>query len=402
MKIAIIASGLPPDIRGGGEISSQVLADSLARAGADVHALCCAGTEQRGVAEGVDITRIKSPNIYWNFGPEQSGAKKLVWHALENFNPVSGSAIRHYLREIEPDLVVTSTMENFGAEAWRAPATLGIKSVHILRSYYPMCWRGTVFRHGENCAGACIDCRVLTFGRRTASQLVNGVVGLSNATLDKHIDAGLFTNAARALIPDPVATHDPVASPRQLTRPPVFGYLGFLSPNKGIETIADALRLGTLPAETKVLIAGKGDDDYVASLKARFEGLNAEFVGWVKNDRFLGQVEFLIVPSIWHEPFGRIVVEAFYEGTPVIGSNMGGIGEMVTPGRTGFTFPAGDGAALAQAMASASGIDPAAYTELSRAALDAAKGYTGDVVARRYLDFFETVVGNTAGTGAGP
>jgi len=44
------------------------------------------------------------------------------------------------------------------------------------------------------------------------------------------------------------------------------------------------------------------------------------------------------VPSLWHEAFGRAIIEAYAHGVPVIGSNRGGITELVEEGRTGFLF----------------------------------------------------------------
>lgn len=43
---------------------------------------------------------------------------------------------------------------------------------------------------------------------------------------------------------------------------------------------------------------------------------------------FFEKVDFLVVPSIWEEPFGRVIVESFSSNTPVIASNIGGIPEI--------------------------------------------------------------------------
>ena len=44
----------------------------------------------------------------------------------------------------------------------------------------------------------------------------------------------------------------------------------------------------------------------------------------------------LLVPSIWQEPFGMIVVEAMSQGLPVIATKVGGIPEIITHGETGL------------------------------------------------------------------
>jgi glycosyltransferase involved in cell wall biosynthesis len=45
---------------------------------------------------------------------------------------------------------------------------------------------------------------------------------------------------------------------------------------------------------------------------------------------------FVVVPSIWHEPFGRIVIEAYACGTPVLATRMGGLSEIIKDGVTGW------------------------------------------------------------------
>jgi glycosyltransferase involved in cell wall biosynthesis len=399
MRIAILASGLPPDVRGGGEFSSQIIAESLQKAGAEVHVLCCGYKNEDYSENGLKISKIVSPNIYWNFVPQKGAYKKIIWHGGENYNPIARRAIKAFLERIRPDIFLTSTIENFGAESWNAPKECRIKVVHVLRSYYPICWRGTTFKRGLNCVGTCWDCNLATIGRRKASNRVNGVIGLSEAVLRRHLEQGLFSNASRALIADPVSTVQKNREPRILSSTPTFGYLGFLTSNKGIELIADAMRLTPQLKAMKLQIAGKGDEAYIKTLMRKFEGLNADFIGWVESSKFLSHIDFLIVPSIWHEPFGRIVVEAFSSGVPVIGSRIGGVGEMVVPGVNGFAFEPSNSHSLADVMTQALHISAENYRRLSFNALGTALNYTGDVISRKYLKYFDDILSGKAVAG---
>ena len=62
----------------------------------------------------------------------------------------------------------------------------------------------------------------------------------------------------------------------------------------------------------------------------------------MEKDEIIGNAIALIAPSEWEEPFGRIVIEAYQVGTPVIASVLGGLKELVEEGRTGFRFEAGN------------------------------------------------------------
>ncbi|MEH3120195.1 MAG: glycosyltransferase [Methylorubrum populi] len=55
-------------------------------------------------------------------------------------------------------------------------------------------------------------------------------------------------------------------------------------------------------------------------------------MGYAERDAFLDAIDCLVVPPIRPEPFGRTVAEAYGRGVPVIGTEVGGIGEQVGPG----------------------------------------------------------------------
>ncbi|MFZ1295658.1 MAG: glycosyltransferase family 4 protein, partial [Pseudomonadales bacterium] len=124
-------------------------------------------------------------------------------------------------------------------------------------------------------------------------------------------------------------------------------YVGRLSIEKGLRTLLDALRLQTRPLE--VVIAGDGP------LRKRLQaecGSRVRFARWVANDRLpqlIRQARVVVVPSLF-EPQGVVVLEAMACGVPVIGSDTGGIPEMIEDGATGWLVPPNDPAALAQAM----------------------------------------------------
>ena len=60
---------------------------------------------------------------------------------------------------------------------------------------------------------------------------------------------------------------------------------------------------------------------------------NIEFVGFIKDldkkNEFLGKAKALIIPSIFDEPFGMVMIEALASGTPIIGLNSGAIPEVI-------------------------------------------------------------------------
>ncbi len=391
MKILIVAAGYPPDIRGGGEFSTKFLSEALVAAGAEVCVLAASSADASEVANGVEIQRCATPNPPWNFERRRSRVQKLRWHIRDNWNPAAVNLVRRHIQRARPDLVVSSTIENFGGSSWIAAKAEKVRSVHILRSYYTVCWRGSMFKNGLNCTGRCLDCRILSFGRWKASRNVDAVIGISFDVLNRHLSEGAFPHARTIVLRDPVPA-EYFGTPRARQGvPPTFGFLGVLTANKGVETLAASWRaMGDTPA--RLLIGGTGKDEYVTGLRDAMPA-SVEFLGWVKPVEFLDRVDFLVVPSVWHEPFGRIVVEAFARGVPVIGSRTGGIGEMVEEGETGFLFEPGSAQRLSEAIGKALALAPQEYAEMSRKSIESADRFHARHIANLHIAYFEELLG---------
>lgn len=394
MKILIIAHAYPPYVGGGAEVSTSLLAEGLVRAGHQVSVLTCSEEAQEQVRNGVFIRRIVSPNIYWSFTAKPSGLEKLAWTLRDNKNGKALQAISQGIKEFQPDIMVTSTLENFGADAWVAAHRSGVPMVHILRNYNIMCANMAMYKNGKNCARACVLCNCLSIGKRRASQYVNGVIGLSSHILNAHLNNGYFKNASRAVVPNFIP-EDVVAlgserMPPVVRSPIVFGYLGTLAEHKGIGHLVAAFKAFGKSHPVKLLVAGSGDAEYVARLKEDLAENDAEFLGWMKQDDFFKMIDCLVIPSLWHEPFGRVVLEAFASGVPVIGSVRGGIPEVIRSGYNGFLFEPDDVGSLGSILRRICG-NPSELQALAQNAICTVSTFSEALVLPQYIEFFEKV-----------
>jgi glycosyltransferase involved in cell wall biosynthesis len=153
------------------------------------------------------------------------------------------------------------------------------------------------------------------------------------------------------------------APPKPLPEEPVALFIGVLEPYKNIDGLAEAWRLARPKAELRIV--GKGTRTDVVSSLVR-EGL-ATWQPELSTDevvRALDEASVLILPSR-SEGMGRVVIEAQLRGRPVLGSNVGGIPDLVTDGVNGKLF-APEPRAIAAALAVLD--DP---TELARLAANA-------------------------------
>ena len=101
--------------------------------------------------------------------------------------------------------------------------------------------------------------------------------------------------------------------------------------------------------DVKLVIVGEGPDE--AALRAQAKTLdNIEFVGpkWGEELRtYLERCRFVVCPSIWHENFPYVILQAFATGKAVVGTDRGGIPELIQTGTHGLEYPAQDPEALA-------------------------------------------------------
>ncbi|MCC8963530.1 glycosyltransferase [Bradyrhizobium sp. Pear76] len=119
-------------------------------------------------------------------------------------------------------------------------------------------------------------------------------------------------------------------------------YVGRLSREKGVGVLLEAVAGTGVPLR----IVGEGPER--VALEARVSG-DVTFLGALSRAEVLREManaRALVVPSLWYEGFPMVVVEAFARGTPVIASEIGGLAEVVTAGKTGVLAPPGNAVAL--------------------------------------------------------
>lgn len=119
-------------------------------------------------------------------------------------------------------------------------------------------------------------------------------------------------------------------------------YVGRLSPEKGIGTLLSAWNSGKIQLRLKIIGDGPMVDEVrlCASSNQRVEYLGSRPSDDVYQE--MARAKFLIWPSECYETFGRTVVEAFSQGTPVLASDIGCVRELVEEGVTGYLFTPGN------------------------------------------------------------
>lgn len=101
--------------------------------------------------------------------------------------------------------------------------------------------------------------------------------------------------------------------------------------------------------------------------------------------RLVGQSTVVVVPSLWDEPFGLVLLEAMSVGRPVVAYDTGAASEIIESGKTGLVVPKGDRTALSSAVERLL-VDPGSRRIISEAArLRVDSFYTVRHMVNRYV-----------------
>ena len=182
----------------------------------------------------------------------------------------------------------------------------------------------------------------------------------------------------------------------------VLTFTGRIAQIKGVDVLLSSIRLlaQKIP-NLKVFVIGSLSgsfdardsfvDPYARTMMDAARGLPVNFLGFISNRdarfrQYIAAADISVVPSR-QEPQGLVVLESLALGTPVIGSNTGGIPAMVTP-ETGYLFTPGDAVALARCIQGAFE-KPQQLKAMQRAARARVESaFSWDSVADRYLAAF--------------
>jgi glycosyltransferase involved in cell wall biosynthesis len=150
-------------------------------------------------------------------------------------------------------------------------------------------------------------------------------LAISQFVRDKHVEGGLPPARIR------VKPHFAWPSPRRHDAGDYFLYVGRLSVEKGVGTLLEAWR----SVANRLLIVGDGPDASRIQAEAPPNVTLLPPVPAREVPRLLARARAVMVPSVCYEGAGRVVLEAYAAGVPVLGSRIGALPEVIEDGLSG-------------------------------------------------------------------
>jgi glycosyltransferase involved in cell wall biosynthesis len=396
MRILIAVHGYPPDRQGGAERRAERTARAMVERGHDVfvicvqddnaphHTLCYRDRQQDGV-----LVR----ELHFNGGANPDPFRWSYDH------PDIGRAIGAFIDKQKPELMHLFSGYLLGASALQAATTRGVRTVVDLTDYWWHCHQINLLTPtGERCdepgPARCARCfaerqRRFRLPAKLAPELVRSAWMMLQPDTAPGRHLGLPAQAARASrLRAALASADRLIAPsdflarfyirhgadqarinvwrqgveldhcRLRTPAPALrvGYIGQVKPHKGVDLLLDAWRQvrGAAPRTLAIYGSAEGYAAYSAQLEQRLKQLpDAVWHGVYNGNQVwevLSKLDVVVVPSRWVENSPNSILEAQAVGVPVIGTNLGGIAELVQHERNGLLFQVDDADDLARQL----------------------------------------------------
>jgi glycosyltransferase involved in cell wall biosynthesis len=352
-----------------------------------------------------DLHRGATPIVPWvkrelpHLGPSRREIARVPVAAAR-----AAAVTRQALQELRPDVVYVSSCLTVPQTAPWAAVEAGVPIVYRLSEL----WFASALYSGDRFVGYLLpDQRGV---RRAWSVLVRAVNHHPALRLDPSRPAAAAVSwcsddlRARATLPPTVrpvlerTIHSGTSArfahlTRRPAAQPTIAYAGRVTTAKGAEVAVQALaklrRDHAVPA--RLVLAGACEPRMTRTIEQLAAALDVrdhvELAGPLRTDalgRLLQRAHAVVVPTLTHEAFGRICVEAALARVPVVASRVGGIPEALHEGAHALLFPPGDDEACASALA-ATVHDPASADARVRRAFEHARQFS----AARFVDASE-------------
>lgn len=326
MKIMIFNTLYFPYRIGGAEVSVQLLAEELALQGHTVRVVSLTEGDEREVTtlNGVELVKLPLSNVYWPFTNEnKSFLKKAIWHLFDYLN------VKMYfkaLKEIQifaPDIVHTNNISGFSVLLWKAVKKCKVRLIHTSRDYYLFHPNSTLFSHGQRMSLKGKNIVFWSAIKRVYDRHVDEYVGISQFIKKQHCDNAFFKRAGHHVIYNAVSKIE-ADKVKDIKR---IGFIGRLSTEKGFDIFCNVA--GQYKRKYSFIAAGNFVNiEEQQSLMELANKSDVTLKGFMKLDDFLNQVDAVVLPVRWDEPFGRTVVECVLADKLVLTNPVGAMTEL--------------------------------------------------------------------------
>jgi glycosyltransferase involved in cell wall biosynthesis len=394
MRVGLTSDFFPPSLRGGAEISCQLLAEALGREGVEVHVLTPSFSGRQSSVKMKGFTThyylfpfrsaikrrviIGNPLFYlWSYWSISKCVDRLgldLVHAQNKYS-IPGSALAARSRQIPVFATVRDTLPlcEFAVCTLKGETKIGVDCgfLRLLRctrefqELYDL--EGNVLSKALKWMPLTVYAKVNSSSLRFFLERVDQIVAVSEGLKEIYVESGLDSSMI-TVVPNIVP---PVGQQKAMSmadleilrdrfnlrsEDKVVLYVGRLSWGKGVHLLLEAMvQVLSKLKDAKLVIVGEGILKSILEERVMAQGISDSvlFLGQIDHDKVLDLyplANVVVSPSVWPEPLSRVHLEAMSARRPIVASKVGGNLETVVDGKTGLLVASGDIDSLAESI----------------------------------------------------
>ena len=367
MKILIINEKI---IEGGAEQSCLKMKKLLEEHNNNVHYLTFDNNFEK------KIQNLEDTNNIINIRVKNNLINKMI------FKPILYLKIRRRIKEIRPDKIILNNL--FCSPITQLKALKGYEVYQIVRDFSIVCPKSTSIKKNfdickgykrENCMKNCdyhntklkLKFKLYLTRRleKVRKQIVKKIISPSE-NLNKYL---LNFGYNSCCVNNPMKIENKELPNKNFDKKyREYIYVGMINKNKGIYDFLDSFKYFEVQKDVKLKIIGKpsSKEDEETLKKYIKDDLKIEFLGYKNHNDTILEIEkadFIVVPSLWIENYPTTALEGMLYGAVVLGSNRGGIPEIVGKDR-GFLFDITEKKDILQTLDKSYNLDYNSYCEV--------------------------------------
>lgn len=357
MKILLVNTFYYPEVKGGAEYSVKKLAEALQADDNEIIVLSSGNANNDEIIDGIKVLRRKFYSIYHSYGKVNKNVIAMLFHRILDFwNPMNRDIIIDVIRKEKPDIIHTNNIYEITPIIWKVAKENGIHTIHTIRDYYLMCFKTNLLKKNNAiCDKPNIGCRVYQCINRKFTNYVDVLTAPSNMMIKEVENRRFFEKSQHTVVYNACEFNTESVSlncvKKKVDNTITFVYLGGFHEHKGIDILLEAFK-NLENSNARLIFAGKGEKAQMIK-EAAIKDSRIHYVGFLDEPQItelLNRCDVLVCPSLWNEPFGRVVLDAYKSGMPVIASRIGALPEIVQEGKTGILIKPGVSKELKNAM----------------------------------------------------
>lgn len=313
--------------------------------------------------------------------------RKLLLPVTTVFNPRTYREVRRLIRTEHIDIVhVHNTLNLISPSVYYAALAEGVPVVQTVHNFRLLCPGATFYRDGhicEDCLHGGLGCAVkhscyrgsrlqtLACVISTKIHRMTGIYGKLNYICLTEFNREKLLNLKqvrpeRVYVKPNFVENDPEPILPEERRRNQMVFAGRLEKLKGVDVLLKSWKLLGENAPQLILCGTGPLEDWCRDYIREHAVQNVQMRGFTPNAevrRLMAQSRALILPTRWYEGFPVSIVEAFSVGTPVLCSDLGNAGSIVTEGVTGRKFQPDSPEDLARAVGTSGGMCESTYAQ---------------------------------------